>query len=120
MPILIIGLPRAGKTTYSTRFENVVHADEYPGLAVYDAMKNASVCEGIFATRQSRKLALEAWKGKERTVCVWLDTPLAVCLARKGRSERVIQINAERFQPPTYAEGWDEIIRITAEDTSAF
>lgn len=124
--IAIIGLPNAGKTTFSARFENVIHLDDFPPLKFIncnEAVRKAGeyvVAEGIYNLRCRRERLLEAYQGNCKKVCIWVDTPLEVCLARNGRDRETVLIAAQMFEPPTYDEGWDEIIRITAEDTSAF
>ena len=54
-----------------------------------------------------RKGLLQAYKGKG-TKCIWLNTPIEIKKTREGYSK-----NCEYFfEPPTYEEGWDEIIII--------
>lgn len=108
MLTLICGMPRAGKTTYSMKFENVIHLDELGYRAVKDKVSNIVddvVVEGIYNNASIRMRLAEAYKGQGRK-CIWLDTPLEV---RKKRpmwhpTEGMI------FEPPTLDEGWDEII----------
>ena len=116
---LIIGLPNAGKTTYSQRYTNVLHLDDFPWnrwLNCNEAVRQSDgnvVVEGIYNLRCRRERLLEAVAGKNvRNVCIWLDTPQDECLRRedRGRDARTI---TDIFQPPTLDEGWDEIIRIT-------
>lgn len=129
--LLICGLPNAGKTTYSARFDNVLHLDEFIGnpskyKACIEAAKNASfdiIIEGLFTERKKRTDLFEAIKDKPgERVCIWIDTPADECIRRenRGRHPSVVEHHARIFEPPTYDEGWDEIIRITAEETSAF
>lgn len=70
------------------------------------------VCvEGTYlAVRQRRKL-LSAYKG-DRKICIWLNTPLDVCIARenRGRKDGLHIMCAKAIQPPTLDEGWNEII----------
>lgn len=126
MIVLIIGLPNAGKTTYSERFENVLHLDDFPPskfLNCNEAVRKAVddvVVEGIYNLRCRRERLLEAYQGNGRKVCIWIDTPADVCVGRENRGRHEQVVRAHLFQPPTYDEGWDEIIRITAEETSAF
>lgn len=134
MLTIIIGLPNAGKTTYANRFKEVLHYDDIMRLDTktrYDMYAKASVIEGIYLTRRSRRIVLNCWRKRlGKRVCVWVDTPLDVCLEReregRNRSETVVLHNAKLFQPPTLDEGWDEIIivkpdgsetRITKEET---
>ena len=70
------------------------------------------VCvEGTYlAARQRRRLS-SAYKGGGK-VCIWMDTPLDVCIARenRGRKEGLHIMCAQAIQPPTLDEGWDEIV----------
>lgn len=119
MLTLIIGYPNAGKTTFSEKFENVVHFDKYngkrpQGLAVVADMEDACV-EGLFLTRKSR---LEILDGRESPkICYWLDTPLEECIKRIGRPSRIVQSCAKQFEQPTYDEGWDKIIVVHMDGT---
>lgn len=119
--IVIIGLPNAGKTTYSVQFENVLHLDDFPQSKFLNCNKAVAesdgnvVVEGIYNLRCRRKLLLDAVANKRTSkICIWIDTPLDVCLSRciTGRPERVVRQDAQMFQPPSYEEGWDEIIII--------
>lgn len=114
--ILITGVPSAGKTTYAPNalhYDDVRHLPKSERMAAYAA---ADEVEGIFITRASRAILLDAWKDREgKRVCVWLDTPLEVCIERekaRGRGEWLVRHHARRFEPPTLDEGWDEIIRV--------
>lgn len=113
---LICGLPNAGKTTFSGRYSKVLHLDDFPPskfLNCNEAVRQSEddvVVEGIYNIRCRRERLLEVAKG--RKVCIWIDTPLEECLRREGKSEHVVRVGAEMFQPPTYDEGWDEIIII--------
>lgn len=123
--LLICGIPNAGKTTYSARFENVLHLDDFDRkpsqykncIRAAGEAEGDVVVEGVFNTAKKRRDLLEAVQGKPfRRVCIWLDTPTDICLQRersyRKRSDHLVLSNAERFQPPTYDEGWDEIIVI--------
>lgn len=112
MLVLICGVSRAGKTTYSKRYKNVVHLDELAyaladryatALRMADT-DNDIVFDGIYNKAELRADLVGAYKG-DSCVCVWLDTPLEVIKMRT-------QYKPVRFEPPTYAEGWSEIIRI--------
>ena len=121
--ILIIGHPNAGKTTYSQQYDNVLHLDDFPQskfLNCNKAVKKSDgnvVVEGIYNLRCRRKLLLEQVKDKDcKNICIWIDTPLEVCIERernyRHRPEQMVRHSYDAFQPPTYDEGWDEIIRI--------
>ena len=113
MLTLICGHPNAGKTTYSERFENVLHFDEYlgryaDGYAIAAGMDDV-VVEGLFQKRKTRLELLDALADHSPKVCIWVDTPTEVCKARpdfKGRA---------RMEPPTLDEGWDEMIVIRGD-----
>ena len=116
---LIIGLSNAGKTTYSQKYDNVLHLDDFPFnkfLNCNEAVRKSDgnvVVEGIYNLRCRRKKLLEAVKGKPcKNICIWLNTPLEECLKRDGRSEEIVMQGYRMFQPPTLDEGWDEIIVI--------
>lgn len=115
---LICGIPNAGKTTYSSKYENVIHTDEIKKTRlVCDMVSNAgdNVCvEGIWISAHIRKELLRSYKGNGKKVCVWLNTPYEECVKRedRGRGTLIIQNCHELFEPPTYEEGWDEIIII--------
>lgn len=112
---LICGLPNAGKTTYSAQFNNVLHLDDFPPSRFLNCNRAVAesdgdvVVEGIYNIRCRRELLLKGAKGLK--VCIWIDTPLEVCLSRcsEGRPEHIVHTGARMFQPPTYSEGWDEI-----------
>lgn len=119
--ILIIGHPNSGKTTYSQQYGNVLHLDNFPPskfLNCNEAVRKTDgnvVVEGIYNLRCRRKLLLEQVKDKDcKNICIWIDTPLEVCLERerndRQRPEQMERHSYDVFQPPTYDEGWDEII----------
>lgn len=110
-----MGLPNAGKTTYSSRYAHVIHLDDCKKPKFDNCNKAVSetdgnvVVEGIYNTKYRRKALLEAVEGKNcRKVCVWLDTPREECEKRENRGRNVIRYAL--IEPPTYDEGWDEII----------
>lgn len=114
MITLICGYPRAGKTTYSQKYDNVIHLDTVKGYmgsryrGVYKVVSETDgdvVVEGVFGRVKERTELLKAYKGKK--VCIWLDTPLEVREKREGYIK-----HRDYFEPPTLEEGWDEIIKI--------
>ena len=114
MLTLICGMPRAGKTTYSKRFSNVIHQDglDYQTVRQRVAMiTDDVVVDGIYEHPAVRAKLAEAYKGNGKR-CIWLDTPLGV---RKKRPMYQSYVGLE-FIPPTYDEGWDEIIVIRGDD----
>lgn len=124
MLTLICGLPNAGKTTYSSKYDTVIHFDDIPrkGGQFENCNKRASevkgdVCvEGVYNSARRRKQLLEACKHQDRKVCIWIDTPLEECIRRECeyRKRPIGMVHAHRksFEPPTLEEGWDEVIVI--------
>lgn len=111
-----MGLPNAGKTTYSEQFKNVCHTDKlnpHKWEGITKLAKEEMVLDGLFTTRKSRIKLLSLFDWKKKTL-IWIDTPYEVCLERSsvGRHIEAVINNYNRFEPPTYEEGWDEIIRI--------
>lgn len=123
--VLIIGLPNAGKTTFSAKFPKVVHFDSIKGRGIERfnnvvsmVSEDNSLCvEGVYEKARERTSLVKA--SKEMNTCIWLDTPVDICVQRerygRNRSEHIVVWAAERFEPPTFAEGWDEIIIIRGE-----
>ena len=118
MLTLICGLPRAGKTTYSKRYDNVIHLDScfsYRGVIhAMRGMKDDVVVEGVYNHAYERKQLLNAYEG-EMGKCIWLDTPDEIRSTRPGWGKNCIK----PFEPPTYEEGWDEIVIIREGDGDA-
>lgn len=124
--ILIIGIPNAGKTTYSKRYTNVVHFDSVMGTnqqmreRVIEMVKNAPdlVVEGVYDKASDRKKLVEAANVSSK--CIWLDTPVETCLIRereyRKRPEGLVVLAHNSFEPPTFDEGWDEIIIIRGDN----
>ena len=125
MLILICGIPSAGKTTYSKRFENVIHFDDYSRhcLSQYrrcseDAAKvKGDVCvEGLYNTKFYRKMLLHYCFDQDQKVCIWLDTDVELCCKRenayRNRGSFLIRNNYKILEPPSLDEGWDKIICI--------
>lgn len=114
MLTLICGMPRAGKTTYSQRFDNVIHIDftGYPkAKMLVGGTTDDIVVEGVCEHPQMREKFINAYKGQGKR-CIWIDTPLEV---RKQRPMWHLY-NGLTFEPPTLDEGWDEIIIIRGDD----
>lgn len=119
MIVLICGVGRAGKSTYSKRFESVIHFDlmgrmseRYENIINIIDGKDEVVVEGLYNHREHRMNLLKAYKGNKR-VCVWMDTPKSIVIERMNKCGILVTSKHFDFQPPTLAEGWDEIIRIT-------
>ena len=111
--ILIMGLPNAGKTTYSQKYKNVIHLDELKGSnrhkQILKAIKeNNNVCiEGIYLSANMRKELVAA--SNNTNICIFINTPKDVCVERNGRPKTLVEICARGLEIPTYDEGWDEI-----------
>lgn len=111
---LICGLPRAGKTTYSKRFEdkcNVIHLDGDKGHPLCNNNASDIVAEGVCHTARWRKSLIQKFSG-DFSKCIWLDTPSEIKKKRPGYYAKC----EFYFEPPTYDEGWDEIIVIRGDD----
>lgn len=119
--VLICGRPRAGKTTYSKRYADVLHLDSFGHIPNNYATllehlpQGDVVVDGIYNTPELRTELLQRFDG--RKVCIWLDTPLEVI---RGRYPKHIKLNnfPYPFEPPTMDEGWDEIIRTSGTSHS--
>lgn len=126
MLVLICGLPNAGKTTFSSQFDNVIHFDDCEGIRDLQFSNcnrfalnvDGDVCiEGVYNSVKRRKELLQALKDKhDKCVCIWIDTSVDECLKRemnyRKRSLGIVHAHARSFEPPTLDEGWDEIIVI--------
>ena len=114
MITLICGLPRSGKTTYSERFEDVIHLDTsgaYNGVNRRLEHRTGDVIvEGVYHTKSLRERLLKAYKGTGSR-CIWLNTPDEIRHNRRGWDK----FCDYPFEPPTYDEGWDEIIVIRGD-----
>ena len=115
MFVLICGLPRAGKTTYSKKFENVIHLDElrFMKSVQFRLRENGTgdvAVDGVYHKANDRISLLNEYKGLQK-VCIWLDTPVEMKQSRRGYDSRC----EYPFEPPTLEEGWDEIIIIRGE-----
>ena len=114
--ILICGLPNAGKTTYSKRYDNALHQDDIGKIdriiSIINQADDDVVIEGYFGTQDARSRIRSAYKGKAK--CIFLDISVEESIRREDRNRHPqILRNASRFfEPPTYSEGWDEIIVI--------
>lgn len=109
MLTLICGHSRAGKTTYSQRYSEVIHLDEVGAshlvLNIVRSMRGDVVVEGIYYRPLQRRELIQAYQG-EGARCIFLDTPKSVREERLGREIK----RDYPFPAPTYDEGWDEII----------
>ena len=115
MLTLICGLPRAGKTTFSQRFRDVIHLDTsgaYHGvIRRLQHHNNDVVVEGVYRHGYEREHLIKAYKGEELR-CIWIDTPQEVRKTRRGWDK---WCDMKPFEPPAYSEGWDNIIIIRSD-----
>lgn len=118
---LICGRSRAGKSTYSKQYHNVLHLDSYgrPPESYQKILpkidSNADIIvEGIYDTAELRRQLLQAYQGPGDRICIWLDTPPDVIAERFGRF--LPKKHPYPFEPPTYNEGWDLITIIRKEE----
>jgi len=114
MLTLICGHPRAGKTTYSKRFDNVIHLDDSGStqnvLQKVRRITDDVVVDGVYYSPKQRKELLNAYKGQGFR-CICLDTPKEVREERYGHKIK----HDYPFLIPSFDEGWDEIIIIRGE-----
>lgn len=117
MLTLICGCSRVGKTTYSQAFDNVIHLDDVgipqERYAIVNrllvSLNGDIVVEGIYDRASLRIALLNAYKGIGKR-CIWLDPSEEEVRSRPwGRKHG---FSKHSFEPPTYSEGWDEIIII--------
>lgn len=115
---LVCGKSRAGKTTFSKRYDDVVHLDYCGGvLTCYekaiDKIKDVEnvILEGVYDTKERRLNLLESRSKDEFKTCIWIDTPKEIICKR--HSDNFKYLADKDFEPPTLDEGWSEIIRIT-------
>lgn len=116
---LICGLPRAGKTTYSQKYENVIHLDSSGAYLGVEKRVNHKygdiIVEGVYAKRGQRERLIAACNA-DNFKCIWLNTPDKIRHSRKGWDKYCDY----PFDPPTFDEGWDEIIIIRGDKEEHF
>lgn len=125
---LICGVPNAGKTTHGSKVLAYHLEDFFTG----DFRKQFVRCnehlstidsdfyiEGVYNTVALRKALLEACKNHEYKRCIFRIISFETCLKRenRGRPECVLRSAYNKMEPPTLAEGWDEIIIIDEDGT---
>lgn len=114
MLTLICGLPRAGKTTYSEQFDDVIHLDTsgaYQGvLKKLKRSKGDVIIDGVYRLKQDRTRLIQAYE-TDLYKCIWLNTPDEIRRSRHGWDKYC----DKPFEPPTLSEGWDEIIIIRGD-----
>ncbi len=140
--VIMCGLPGSGKTTHCRRvYTHWVSTDEIRQELGKGFDRSSEGRVWATAYRQLRKAMAEGWtvafdatnvdcrsragliklaREYNATIRVeWLDTPLEECLKRNAARvdpvpEQVILGLAAKFQPPTTAEGIDEIAQINS------
>ena len=127
MITLICGVGCAGKTTLSRVFDNVIHLDEV-GLPWERYLKvnekvaeinNDVVIEGIYNHADLRVDLLRAYNGVYAK-CIWLNPPKNIIEEHSKKRHIPITKYHMNFEPPTFAEGWDEIIVIRGDDEQRY
>lgn len=141
----MIGIPGSGKSTYAESLGcRVVSPDTVREICRVDSPEAFSIARSLIAASliAGESVVFDAtntiWQyraenivaGKpyaDRVVCVWMDTPLEVCLARHHtRQEQGIRTTLPdsvivrmaqqlRDNPPELSEGFDEIRRIKSQ-----
>jgi predicted kinase len=138
---ILMGLPGAGKSTFYAQRLAATHVhvsmDALPRRADKRRRQRELVTEALAARRslavdnvnatvaERAELIGPARTAGARVVGYWLDAPARACLGRNaGRAgpARVPPVAiftvAKRFQPPTIAEGFDELWRVRAAGTA--
>ena len=120
MLLLITGLPNAGKTTLSNKYEEVIHQDDIGSIdkiCQKVASTDNAVLEGVFFKTEQRKKIIRAYQGGIKK-CIFIDISLDESIKRENRNRHpLILKNAfNHYEPPTLDEGWDEIIIIRGDD----
>ena len=118
MLTVICGLPNAGKTTFSKKFDDVLHQDDIGTISHIVSMirpMDDVIIEGYFGRKVERDRVRMAHQGHTR--CIFLDISVEESIRRENRNRHPqILRNASRFfEPPTLEEGWDEIIIIRGD-----
>lgn len=127
MITLICGRCRAGKTTFSKRFPDVIHLDAVSRsgrerytkvLELVSQRTDDVVVDGVYDKKEYRAELLKAYAGTGAR-CIWIDTPLEIIAERSAphfyrhhTKSGTHFVMPKHFDEPTYDEGWDEIIVI--------
>jgi len=114
---LICGVSRAGKTTYSQQFDNVIHLDEAARTGKrYEAVNNHVskiitdiTVEGIYDKASARIDLLNSYHGTGGKICIFIDPTEEEIKSRPWVKRHGGYYRKHEFEPPTYDEGWDEI-----------
>ncbi len=133
---MLIGLPAAGKTTFYRRYFAATHRhiskDLWPNARHKERRQQAALAEAFAAghsvvvdntnptaAERARIITIARASGA-RVVGYFLDVPTRESVGRNaGREDRArvpnvaIFTTAKRLQPPTLAEGFDQLFRLT-------
>lgn len=135
MIIILCGIPASGKTTLAKSLQGQLYSfDDLVTVNTLERHKETQkqmykdiqtdllngetvIVDHLLITKDRRKELLSYVPSDCKRVCYVLNTPLKDCLERnKNRENRlpafVITQSAEQYEPPTFDEGWDEIIYI--------
>ena len=124
MLTLICGLPNAGKTTYSKRYDNALHQDDIGTIdRIIKAIGQTDgdvFIEGYFGRKDQRSRVRSSYQGRAR--CIFIDISVEESIKRENRNRnaQILRNAARFFEPPTYDEGWDEIIIIEDNNDKGF
>ena len=118
MLTMICGLPNAGKTTFSKRFDNALHQDDIGAISyIIDRIEQMDdvIIEGYFGRKNERDRVRKSHKGY--TKCIFLDISVEESIRREDRNRhpQILRNASRSFEPPTLDEGWDEIVIIRGE-----
>jgi tRNA uridine 5-carbamoylmethylation protein Kti12 len=135
----VCGIPGSGKTTYSRQLAKELGAklycyDERPDgnhlgkiesshiemwRDIFTDLNNGEdvICDDLHTTKRERVSILHAVNDSNcKKVLIVMETPLEVCLERNANRinrlpDNVVKAIHRSYEPPTFGEGWDEIIR---------
>lgn len=108
---LICGISRAGKTTFSKLFDNVIHLDDYINSKncydnVIKDIHNGIICDGVTLegcyNKATKRVELIKNIRSDYYRCIWLNT------SKEKIKSRTVYVYMS-FEQPTLEEGWDEI-----------
>ena len=138
--IVFCGLQGSGKSTfYARRFGDThvrLNLDMLRTRHREDVLLHACLAvqqpfvadnTNVTPSPRARYAALARAAGYQSAECYWFDTPVEVCLARNAtRDERrrvpdlAIYGTAKKLVPPTRAEGFDRVWRVTPGEGGEF
>jgi predicted kinase len=141
--VMLIGVPAAGKTTFFQRYFAATHRhvskDLWPNATGRDARQQRLIAESLAAgsslvvdntnatTAERAAIIALARAHGARIVGYFFDVTTREAVARNaGRTGRqkvpnvAIFTVAKRLQPPTLAEGFDQLFRLTIKPDRTF